>query len=214
MMHPHTELRFINEAIGYGVFATQFIPKGTIIWILDELDQKFDPAYVATLDPIQHKWFQKYCYRDERGFYILCWDIARYVNHSFHANCIATPYKFELAIRDIHPGEELTDDYGYFNLDKPFYCFPEADTSRRVVLPDDLLRYYPQWDRQASEAMRDFSHVNQPLKHLIQRKYMDKVEAIADGQVKMDSILCCYYDRSAHCHSDTSSFVIPPAIAC
>ena len=39
MIHPHTELRFINEQMGFGVFATQFIPKGTIIWALDELDQ-------------------------------------------------------------------------------------------------------------------------------------------------------------------------------
>ncbi len=46
MMHPHSELRFINESIGYGVFATKFIPKGTITWILDELDQKFTESYV------------------------------------------------------------------------------------------------------------------------------------------------------------------------
>jgi hypothetical protein len=37
MIHPWTELRFINDSIGYGVFATQFIPKGTIVWALDDL---------------------------------------------------------------------------------------------------------------------------------------------------------------------------------
>lgn len=196
-MHPHTELRFINETIGYGVFATQLIPKGTITWILDDLDQKFDELYVSSLDPTRRENLLKYCYRDETGAYILCWDIARYVNHSFRPSCIATPYKFELATRDIQPGEELTDDYGYLNLDKPFYCFPEEGCSRTRVMPDDILRYYPEWDNQAAAAMVHFNQVEQPLKHLIDRKYIEKVGAIAVGKEPMDSVLSCYYDRSA-----------------
>ncbi len=197
MMHPHTELRFINESIGYGVFATRLIPKGTITWVLDDLDQKFDESYIASLDPLQRERMIKYCYRDNDGRYILCWDIARYVNHSFNSNCITTPYKFELAACDIYPGQELTDDYGYFNLDKPFYCFPEPGCSRTKVLPDDILRYYPAWDCKARDAMLYFAQVEQPLKHLINRKYIEKVNAIAMGKARMDSILTCYYDRSA-----------------
>jgi len=195
-MHPHTELRFINDAIGYGVFATEFIPQGTIIWILDALDQKFDQASIAAVDPFLRKRLLKYCYRDEQGIYILCWDIARYVNHSFHASCIATPYKFELAARDIYPGDELTDNYGYFNLDKPFYCHPEDNSSRTIVLPDDILRYYPEWDSQAAAAMQCFNRVAQPLRHLIAPTYSQKVNAIASGKESMDSILCCHYNRS------------------
>ena len=37
MIHPSTELRFINDEIGYGVVATRFIPKGTIVWALTNL---------------------------------------------------------------------------------------------------------------------------------------------------------------------------------
>ncbi len=197
MMHPHTELRFINESIGYGVFATKLIPKGTITWVLDELDQKFDESYVFSLDPLLQERLIKYCYRDNEGKYILCWDIARYVNHSFNSSCIATPYKFEVAARDIYPGEELTDDYGYFNLDRPFYCFPEPGCSRTRVMPNDILRYYKEWDQKAADAMRYFNRVEQPLKHLIEHKFIDKVNAIALGKERMDSILLCYYDRSA-----------------
>jgi hypothetical protein len=197
MMHPHTELRFINESIGYGVFATRFIPKGTITWILDELDQKFDESYIASLEPLLRERLLKYCYRDEQGQYILCWDIARYVNHSFNSSCMATPYKFELAARDIFPGEELTDDYGYFNLDKPFYCFPEPGTSRTWVMPDDILHYYHEWDQKAFDAMQNFNSVEQPLKHLIEDNFIDKVNAIALGKEKMDSIISCYFDRTA-----------------
>jgi len=194
MIHPHTELRFINEAIGYGVFATEFIPKGTITWILDELDQRFDEAYVIGLDPLLRDRLLKYCFRDETGQYILCWDIARYVNHSFHSTLIATPYHFELAARDIYPGDEITDDYGYFNLEKPFYCFPESGTTRTKVMPDDLLHYHTHWDCIAAEAMQHFNQVEQPLQHLIDPTYANRVAAIAAGREPMDSLLTCYYN--------------------
>ncbi len=198
MIHPQTELRFINEAIGYGVFATAFIPKGTITWILDELDQRFDEAYVESLDPLLRDRLLKYCFRDEVGQHILCWDIARYVNHSFFPTLIATPYRFELASRDIYPGDEITDDYGYFNLDYPFYCLPEPGTTRTKVLPEDFLKYYPEWDQQAAAAMQSFNQVEQPLAHLIEPQFRAKVMAIANGQEAMDSLLTCYYDHTKH----------------
>ncbi len=201
MIHPHTELRFINESIGYGVFATELIPKGTITWILDDLDQRFDQAYVLSADAPMRDRLLKYCFRDEQGQYILCWDIARYVNHSFNSTLIATPYKFELAARDIHPGDEITDDYGYFNLDHPFHCAPESGTQRTKVMPDDLLHYYPEWDRKAAAAMRHFNTVDQPLKPLLDPMHRAKVEAIAAGTQPMDSLLTCYYDRAPNLNS-------------
>jgi len=196
MIHPHTELRFINNQIGYGVFATEFIPKGTITWILDDLDQRLEESYIMSLEPLRRDRLLKYCFRDEQGLYILCWDIARYVNHSFLPSLIATPYKFELASRDIYPGDEITDDYGYFNLDKPFYCLPEPGTKRTKVMPDDILSYYPEWDRIAAEAMQHFNQVKQPLIHLVDPQFVEKVHAIAAGKASMDSILTCHYDRA------------------
>lgn len=196
MMHPHTELRYINDEIGYGVFATQLIPKGTITWILDELDQHYDEAYVHLLEPLRRNLLIKYSYRDEKGRYVLCWDIARYVNHSFRSSCIATPYQFELACRDIYPGEELTDDYGYLNLDQPFLGQPELKCDRTVALPDDILTYYPVWDEIAADAFCYFNQVKQPLQHLIDPQYYDRVMAVATNHTPMDSILACYYDRA------------------
>ena len=196
MIHPHTELRYINRWLGYGVFATKFIPQGTITWVLDNLDQRFERDFILSLNsPLREKLI-KYCYRDRNGTYILCWDIAKFANHSFYSSCIGTAYEFELAARDIYPGEELTDDYGYLNLDKPFYCFSELGSSRTKVMPDDLLYYYPEWDRKAASAMKYFNHVEQPLKSWIDPKFVDKVNAVAQGKEKMDSILNVYYDRS------------------
>ncbi|HEX4137823.1 MAG TPA: hypothetical protein VHY84_24650 [Bryobacteraceae bacterium] len=41
MMHPDAELRFIRDNMGYGLFARKRIPRGTITWTRDELDQQF-----------------------------------------------------------------------------------------------------------------------------------------------------------------------------
>lgn len=195
MMHPDTEIGFVSESIGYGVFATKFIPKGTITWILDDLDQKLDESYVLSLEPIQRKNVLKYTYRDRQGKYVLCWDIARFVNHSFNSNCITTAYEFEIAIRDIYPGEQLTNDYGYFNVDEPFDCVPEPGSSRIKVMPDDILHFHQDWDEKVSEAMQYFNSVEQPLKKLIINEFIDKVNAVALGKEPIDSILNCYYDR-------------------
>jgi hypothetical protein len=41
MILPKTELQFINKEIGHSVVATEFIPAGTITWVLDKLDPFF-----------------------------------------------------------------------------------------------------------------------------------------------------------------------------
>ncbi|OWY65712.1 SET domain-containing protein-lysine N-methyltransferase [cyanobacterium TDX16] len=195
MIHPDTELRLVNEIIGYGVFATRFIPQGTITWVVDELDRKIDEAYVLSLDRLQQNHIFKYSFRDRNGDYILCWDIGRYVNHSFRANCISTAYDFEIAVRDIYPGEELTDDYACFNLDEPFECLPEPGFAKTKVMPDDFLLLYPEWDKKVANAMNYFNRVEQPLKKFISSKVIDKVNAVAAGDEQLDSMLNCYYDR-------------------
>ena len=193
MIHPHTELRFINYEVGYGVVATQFIPKGTITWAYDELDRSFTPAQVYAMDPVYREILHKYCYRDNKGNHVLCWDNSRFVNHSFNSNCISTAYNFELAVRDIHPGEELTDDYGYLNCSEPFACLPEPNTKRTHVMPDDLLHFYKEWDSKLKLAFNHYNKVNQPLAFLIEPDCRYKVAAIASGLEPMDSILNCYY---------------------
>ena len=195
MIHPNTELRFINDKVGYGVVATEFIPKGTITWAYDQLDRSFTPPGIESIDRVYKDILHKYCYRDSKGNYVLCWDNSRFVNHSFNSNCISTAYNFELAVRDIHPGEELTDDYGYLNCLEPFVCLPEPNTSRTCVMPDDLLHFYKEWDNKLRAAFTYFNSVDQPLAILIEPSYKYKVDAIALGIESMDSILNCFYSE-------------------
>ena len=193
MIHPDTELRFINEQIGYGVVALKPIPRGTITWALDKLDRIYSPEEVRGMDDLYQKVLDKYTYRNAQGNHILCWDNARFVNHSSHANCLTTAYEFEIAIRDIAAGEELTDDYGYLNLEEPFHVMPEPGSNRNIIYPDDLLRYYPEWDEKLLKAFPDILEIDQPLFQLLEKSLQEKVKNIARGKVKMDSILNCYY---------------------
>lgn len=192
MIHPDTELRYINSEVGYGVVATKFIPKGTITWVSDKLDREFTPDEIAALDPIYQDILGKYCFRDKLGNYILCWDNARYVNHSFNSNCLGTAYDFEVAIRDIQPGEEMTDDYGYLNLTTPFRARDEG-RRRKTVYPDDLAKYWKVWDKKLLSAFKYIPKVQQPLSVLIAPETWDTCCQVAAGQQEMISILTCLY---------------------
>jgi hypothetical protein len=197
MIHPHTRLEFISPEKGYGLVATAFIPRGTITWVQDLLDQEFRSEEVYLLGEDYAEIIQTYSFRNQLGHYVLCWDHARFVNHSFRSNCLTTAYNFEIAVRDIHPGEELTDDYGYLNIEEPFDALPEG-TSRNVVYPDDLLHYHEEWDRQLEENFPLIQSVDQPLYHLLSSEVKSKVAAILRKETKMDSILACYYDPTKY----------------
>ena len=192
MIHPKTELKFISNEIGYGVVATEFIPAGTITWALDDLDREFTPSKLMKMNPLYQNILDTYCYRNNKGNYVLCWDYGRYVNHSFKSNCISTAYDFEIAIRDIQPGEELTDDYGYLNVSEPFTGIDEG-TRRKTVYPDDLLNHYQTWDKQLIKNFPNIIKVEQPLKSLITPKLWNDITSIAEVKKDMDSILKNYF---------------------
>src|SRR5262245_1856685 len=82
MLHPASELRYVSDAIGYGVFATRFIPKGTITWVFDPLDQVISSDKAERIDPGLREALEKYSYVSGAGDRILCWDHSRFVNHS------------------------------------------------------------------------------------------------------------------------------------
>lgn len=192
MIHPHTEIRFINDQKGHGVVATKFIPAGTITWALDKLDREFSPADFEKLDPLYQNILETYTYRNKDGNLVLCWDNGRFVNHSFKSNCMSTAYDFEIAIRDIEPGEELTDDYGYLNVSAPFEGIDEG-TDRKIVYPDDLVNFSEIWDKQLKENFSKIMLVPQPLKNLLANKLWEKIKLINAGEVEMDSIGENYY---------------------
>ncbi|WP_025740849.1 SET domain-containing protein [Aquimarina pacifica] len=192
MIHPDTEIRFISNEVGYGVVAKELIPIGTITWILDKFDREFTPDQYEILEPIYKNILETYAYKNNLGNQVLCWDNARFVNHSFNANCLTTAYNFELAVRDIYPGEQLTDDYGYLNIDSPFRGIDEG-TRRKIVYPDDLLKYHKSWDKKLIKAFKYVSKVKQPLIGLLDEKLWQLAVQIEKGEKEMESILKNYH---------------------
>lgn len=194
MIYPKTEIKFINEAIGFGVVATEFIPAGTITWVLDKLDRQFSPEEFDNMDTLYQNILDIYTFRHSNGNFVLCWDNARFVNHSFKSNCLTTAYDFEIAIRDIQVGEQLTDDYGYLNITQPFLA-TEEDTERKIVYPDDLLRYYQVWDEQLRSVFHRIPSLPQALKDILPNKIWEEIEAVVAGKKEMESILKNYYPQ-------------------
>lgn len=192
MIHPKTELKFISNEIGHGVVATAFIPAGTITWALDKLDREFSPDAFKAMDTLYQDILETYTFRNNNGNMVLCWDHGRYVNHSFNSNCLSTAYDFEIAIRDIHPGEQLTDDYGYLNISKPFRGIDEG-TKRKVVYPDDLLKYSKMWDKKLLKVFNRIPKLEQPLRSLIPENLWNEIMEVSENKKPMESIIKNFY---------------------
>jgi len=170
VIHPDTAIRTVDPRIGVGVVATRPIPRGTITWVHDELDQSFSAQKLARLGPLFHPAIDRYSYRDGEGHFVLCWDHARFVNHSCHPTCMAPGFDLEIAIRDIAPGEQLTGDYATYNFETAFDCFCGAATCRGrfgAAVDDRLVRL---WDGQLRDAFPQLGKVAQPLWPLVREK--------------------------------------------
>jgi hypothetical protein len=194
MMHPDTELRFINREVGNGVFATRFIPCGTITWALDEFDQVLAPAQVAALAPAQRAQVEEYAYVDARGDYVLCWDLGRYVNHGCDPTSRGIGAACEIAVRDIQPGEQLTSDYAELNITAAFHCRCGSPRCRGVVRADDLLRHGPEWDTVVAAAVPLLERVPQPLEPFVEGD--EVLEALRSGRGAVPSRR--HYYAAAH----------------
>lgn len=185
MIHPATELRLASPEIGHGVFATAPIARGTIVWVLCRFDLRFTPGEAAALPPAYRPIVDRYAYTDGKGDRILCWDNARFMNHSCDPPMLGLGGDYEIAIRDIDTGEEITCDYGGLNLDSALTCRCSAAACRGTISSDDLLRRAPGLDRQVRAALDHARGVDQPL--LPFARDAAQFWAWADGQAPLPS---------------------------
>mgnify|MGYP001584236778 FL=1 len=104
---------------GIGLFADEFIPKGTIIWeFVPGFDLKFTEAEIKNFPEITKDFFHYYAYRSIRtGLYILCSDESRHYNHSESPNTTGIEVEGteeeggDIATLDIQTGQEITYNY-------------------------------------------------------------------------------------------------------
>ncbi|MCU1287968.1 MAG: hypothetical protein JWN60_197 [Acidobacteria bacterium] len=116
---------------GIGLFAAEFIKKGTILWRYNSLiDLRLTAREIGELDDCCREQIKKYTYREkDSNLYVLCGDDARFFNHSDEPNCLDVCDGGEndvtIASRNINQGEELTCNYALFDMDliEGFYRF-------------------------------------------------------------------------------------------
>jgi uncharacterized protein len=115
MLLVRTELK-PSANHGLGVFAADFIPKGTRVWEYREgFDHRVSTEFVDTLPEPAQSTLLHYCGLWGGG-YVISADNARFINHSTFPNLRT----FEepdmvIALRDIEIGEELLEDYREFD---------------------------------------------------------------------------------------------------
>lgn len=163
MLHPDTELRDAGKETGLGVFATRRLPRGTLVWVRDELDRSLPLEQVRALPVAYRRLLDRYGFLDRDGNRILCWDAGRFVNHDCDANVLPTPWSIEIAVRTIHAGEQLTNDYATLNLERGFRCACGDAACRGWVRPRDFEKLVSGWDERVRAALPYAAQLEQPL---------------------------------------------------
>ncbi len=106
---------------GLGLFADEFIPKGTKVWqFTPGFDQKFTREQVLNFPDLVQIFLYKYTHHSRKSSqYILCSDYGNFFNHSDDPNCLSgyedgQEEVVTYATKDIQLGEEMTDNYSSF----------------------------------------------------------------------------------------------------
>ncbi len=193
MIHPATTLKYINDTIGYGVFATQFIPEGTIVYAKDSLELEVSPAAFRSHSEAMQVIIEKYSFRDQRGFRIVSWDFAKYVNHCCNCNTISTGYGFEIAIRDIQADEEITDEYGIFNMKEQMEVYCGKPNCRRVVNEKDYDNLFTNWDRKIKKSLSKVDSVDQPLFKFLNPEIVNDLDNFLEDESNYKSVYLLKY---------------------
>ena len=104
---------------GIGLFADEFITKGTLVWkYVPGFDLKFTKEELEKFPPVAKDFVLNYAYLSkDTGYDILCSDNARFYNHSENPNTAGIDLDGteneggDIAVSDIQIGEEITCDY-------------------------------------------------------------------------------------------------------
>ena len=120
MLLFRTEVKVATDSrMGLGLFAAEFIPKGSIVWeFVEGVDIKVSADRVEKMSEVQQEYFEKYAWVEDDYYYSSC-DLTNFVNHSYQPN-LKIIDEVMISLRDIYPGEELFENYAEFDD-----CFDE-----------------------------------------------------------------------------------------
>lgn len=111
-----------SEIEGLGLFAARDVKAGEVTWVYQPgFDTLTSEAELSAMPEHAQRFMRRYAFFDSRlGGHVLCVDDARFMNHAERPNTesrydAAHPEGFDIAVRDIAAGEELTCDYRSFD---------------------------------------------------------------------------------------------------
>jgi len=122
MLHPSMELR-TSRIAGTGLFATNAIEEGELIWRDDPDEPRFSVREIRSWPPGKRLRFYRYAYQVDDEWYAGCeegrpYDPTYVMNHS----CDPTTWFLDdhtgVARRRVETGEEITYDYATSEIDR------------------------------------------------------------------------------------------------
>src|SRR3989344_2260418 len=129
---------------GPGLFADQFIPKGTESWLFTPgVDLKFTREHVLSFSEFLQIYIYKYSWRSKKSkLYCFPSDEGKFFNHSEASNVLSEYRDNEeevvtVAIKDIPAGEEILDNYNLFEDEKSDGNVLD-EISKKYKLKDEL----------------------------------------------------------------------------
>jgi len=105
-----------SEIHGVGLFAAQFVSKGKkTLKMKPKIDLVITASEYKKLPKTFRKNIDHHIYRCKfTKKWIFCTDDARFMNHSSKPNIRTVRGMYDVSLRDINEGEELTVDYDVF----------------------------------------------------------------------------------------------------
>lgn len=166
MLLPHIIAR-PSPSHGLGLFATEPIPAGTVVWHPCLRCPVFPAAVLHDLGASQFRQLDEYGYFLDDGSVILPCSLAFLLNHSCDANVLDYGLDFGIAVRDVAAGEEVTLDYRTFASDPPWEvaCACGSPDCARVIGPAHArpAAVEEKWSARVTRALASLHHVDQPL---------------------------------------------------
>ncbi len=157
----------LSPGRGIGLFATEDIPTGTVIWCPCDKCEYYEKGVLGHCS-------DEMAFRlEEHGYYLVNGDIlipcqnACYMNHSCEANCLDFGLDFGLAVKPIKKDEEIFCDYRNWQNDPDweFNCCCGTARCQKKISPrhGEARDLQQEWMRKLNGGLKQMASVRQGL---------------------------------------------------
>jgi hypothetical protein len=168
---------------GKGLFATRFVPRGTIVCFWCKKCGIYLKEDLAKLSKKKLDFVMEH--EEKAGPGLLskaCDRRQQYINHSCNPHILETGRIGDIVIKDIEKGEEATEDYRIF-YGKTYFkryfkngckCGEPNCAKVKLLTHPSTAKLQRHWKKEINAAMRLIPYVKQPLKKeiLAERPYL------------------------------------------